>query len=64
LPSTSASAVSIVTAFQKTFIASVPQSGSVSDKEVEEPLSEFVGVLFLENLTLGVKIQRFKDLER
>jgi hypothetical protein len=45
-------------------MASVPQPGSVSDKEIMEPLSAFVGVLFLENLKLGVRIQRFNDVER
>lgn len=57
---TSFSAASTVNVFQKTFIASVPDSGLVSRKDVGEPLAKFVCVMFLENLKLGVRIQRVK----
>jgi hypothetical protein len=66
LPSARVSAVSTVTFFQKTFIASVPLPASFGHKDSVEPLGEwlveFAGVL-LENFKLGVRIQRFNDVE-
>jgi hypothetical protein len=55
-----ASAAFEVTVFQKTFIAGLPQSTwvVVSEKDVEEALC--VCAVFLENLKLGVMIQRLR----
>jgi len=62
--SISASATSAVTDFQKTFIAGFPESLSdISVEKFREPESEFICAAFLENLKLGVRIQRLKNIE-